>query len=74
MLLRPSSRTDLLSSLRAAPTPSSATGPARPVASSDGTDVAALQDEIRRLKGALDKAVKINERMWSGVVDLKMAS
>lgn len=48
--------------------------PTRRGTTSDGAEVAALQDEIRRLKGALDKAVKINEKMWSGVVDLKLSS
>ncbi|BEJ14758.1 hypothetical protein CspHIS471_0405250 [Cutaneotrichosporon sp. HIS471] len=72
VLLRPSCRTSLLSALRATPTRNIGSDPARGGPVSDGADVAALQDEIRRLKGALDKAVKINEKMWSGVVDLKL--
>lgn len=72
VLLRPTSRTDLLNTLRASPSRNSSGGVARPGHSAQTADVAALQDEIRRLKGALDKAVKINEKMWSGVVDVKL--
>lgn len=35
-------------------------------------DTTALREEIRRLQSALDKAARINEKMWNGVVDLKM--
>lgn len=73
VLLRPNNRTQLLSSLRATPSRSSGDAVVKPTSSSDA-DVATLQDEIRRLKGALDKAVKINEKMWSGVVDLKLGA
>lgn len=37
-------------------------------------DTAALHEEIKRLKTALGKAVKLNEKMWNGVVDLKLGS
>lgn len=37
-------------------------------------DTAALREEIRRLQGALDKAARINEKMWNGVVDLKLGT
>ncbi|EKD03950.1 ribosomal large subunit assembly and maintenance-related protein [Trichosporon asahii var. asahii CBS 8904] len=37
-------------------------------------DTAALREEIRRLQGALDKAARINEKMWNGVVDLKLGA
>lgn len=72
VLLRPSSRTDVLNTLRGVPSRARGTGPARPAPVTEGADVAVLQDEVRRLKSALDKAVKINEKMWSGVVDLKL--
>ncbi|CAK9786838.1 WD40 repeat-like protein [Cutaneotrichosporon oleaginosum] len=72
VLLRPNNRTNLLNTVRAVPLQPPPHGSARSAPSGQQADVAALQDEIRRLKGALDKAVKINDRMWSGVVDLKM--
>lgn len=37
-------------------------------------DTAALREEIRRLQGALDKAARINEKMWNGVVDMKLGT
>ena len=35
--------------------------------------VAELEAENKRLKSNLDKAVKLNEKMWSGIVDLRLA-
>ena len=37
-------------------------------------DTAALQAEVKRLRAALGRAVKLNEKMWNGVVDLKLGS
>lgn len=38
-----------------------------------GARIAILEEENKRLRANLDRAVKINEKMWSGVVDLKLA-
>ncbi|KAL7421225.1 Pre-rRNA-processing protein ipi3 [Cryptotrichosporon argae] len=35
-------------------------------------DRAALEAENRKLRAALERAVRVNERMWAGVVELKM--
>lgn len=35
--------------------------------------VAELEAENKRLKNNLDKAVKLNEKMWSGIVDMRLA-
>lgn len=35
--------------------------------------VVELEAENKRLKSNLDKAVKLNEKMWSGIVDLRLA-
>jgi pre-rRNA-processing protein IPI3 len=57
---------------RTAPTETfRATAPSRTDAE---VDSAALQHEVKRLRTALDRAVKLNEKMWNGVVDLKMGS
>lgn len=37
-------------------------------------DGAALQQEVKRLKQSLAKAAKLNDKMWSGVLDLKMGA
>jgi hypothetical protein len=38
----------------------------------EGDKVAALEAENKRLRMHLDKAVKLNEQMWNGVVDLHL--
>lgn len=40
---------------------------------SNSDRVAELEAENKRLKSNLDKAVKLNEKMWSGIVDLRLA-
>lgn len=40
---------------------------------SNSDRVAELEAENKRLKANLDKAVKLNEKMWSGIVDLRLA-
>jgi pre-rRNA-processing protein IPI3 len=42
----------------------------------DGTSserLAELEAENKKLKANLERAIKINEKMWNGVVDLKLA-
>ena len=34
--------------------------------------VAELEAENKKLKGNLEKAVKLNEKMWSGIVDMRL--
>jgi pre-rRNA-processing protein IPI3 len=41
-------------------------------AGSNSDRVAELEAENKRLKSNLDKAVKLNEKMWSGIVDLRL--
>jgi pre-rRNA-processing protein IPI3 len=43
------------------------------VTESSSDRVAELEAENKRLKSSLDKAVKLNEKMWSGIVDLRLA-
>jgi len=69
MLLRPN-RTDKLDSLR----------PPRPKILSGGNGrfesgdkLAELAAENKRLRAGVDRAVKINERMWNGIVDLQLS-
>jgi pre-rRNA-processing protein IPI3 len=47
---------------------------ARRDGSDEQEDSAALQQEVKRLRAALGRAVKLNEKMWGGVVDLKLGS
>jgi pre-rRNA-processing protein IPI3 len=35
--------------------------------------LAELEAENKKLKANLERAVKINEKMWSGIVDAKLA-
>jgi pre-rRNA-processing protein IPI3 len=43
-----------------------------PAAKADtGDRLAELEAENRRLRAGLDKALQINEKMWSGIVDMK---
>lgn len=72
IILRPSKVSDRLLSLRGGVVASSPS--ARPVENGTQDDTAALHNEIKRLRTALDKAVKTNEKMWNGIVDLKMGS
>jgi pre-rRNA-processing protein IPI3 len=37
-----------------------------------GDQLAALEAENKRLRAGLDRAVKINDRMWNGIVDMKL--
>lgn len=75
VILRPSGQSRLLTKLRntvgTQTLVADATGHTQ---AADHVDTAALQDEVKRLRVALDKAVKINEKMWNGVVDLKLAA
>lgn len=71
MLLRPSVGWDTLDVLR--DTPTSASLPKGKLQEAQTTDSAALQEEVKQLRKALNKALTINERMWNGVVDLKLA-
>ena len=41
--------------------------------SETGSRIASLEEENKRLQANLDRAIKINEKMWSGVVDLRLA-
>ncbi|ORY26263.1 WD40-repeat-containing domain protein [Naematelia encephala] len=42
------------------------------VTASDGDNMAEILADNKRLKAQLDRAVRINEKMWTAVVDLKM--
>lgn len=73
ILVKPDSR-DRLSAFRGASTAeSSSTIEALGGAESEA-DASKLHEEIRRLRGALDKAVEINQKMWNGMVDLKLGT
>lgn len=39
----------------------------------EGDKLAEVLAENKRLRTNLDRAIKINERMWNGVIDLKLA-
>lgn len=70
MLLRPRVSPVALDSLR---TPQAKPLSVVPTASTDtGDRLAELEAENRRLRAGLDKALQINERMWSGIVDMKL--
>lgn len=69
ILLRPSRIGDRLLARRAPPSVRAAASD-----NSGSEDTAALHDEIKRLKSSLETAVKTNEKMWNGIVDLKMSS
>lgn len=38
-----------------------------------GEKVAGLEAENKRLKASLERAVQVNDKMWAGVVQLKLA-
>jgi pre-rRNA-processing protein IPI3 len=69
ILIRPNTLQDRIDALRP-PVPQ------RPITTSRDTGetdkVSALEAENKRLRLNLDKAIKLNERMWSGVVDLHL--
>jgi pre-rRNA-processing protein IPI3 len=70
ILLRPSpllSRLDGLRPPRPKVIPNSTQASA-----SEGEKIASLEVENKRLRASLDKAIKLNERMWNGVVDLHL--
>ncbi|CAD6575096.1 MAG: Pre-rRNA-processing protein ipi3 [Tremellales sp. Tagirdzhanova-0007] len=47
--------------------------PGVPVDAESSDKLAELVAENKRLHASLDRAVKINERMWNGIIDLKLA-
>ena len=70
LLLRPS-HTAELKSLRSLRPPTIAGARETEIESSD--KFAELAAENKRLRAGLDRAVKINERMWDGIVDLQLS-
>ncbi|WVQ81427.1 hypothetical protein IAT38_003551 [Cryptococcus sp. DSM 104549] len=74
LLLRPPPQafTSLLNDLR--PRPASSISSARGGAGGNdlGEKVEALESENKRLRVALERAGKVNERMWKGIVDMKV--
>lgn len=36
------------------------------------TQIANLESENKKLKASLDRAMKVNEKMWAGVVNMKL--
>ena len=73
MLLRPNPLIASLDCLRPAEAPSFGTS-AQPATSGTGTEeqIAQLMAENKRLKASLDRATKINDKMWSGIVDMHL--
>ncbi|KAK4687330.1 pre-rRNA-processing protein IPI3, partial [Tremellales sp. Uapishka_1] len=70
VILRPSGTRARLERLRA-PIVSSMS-PTSQVAENDvGEKVASLEMENKKLKASLERALKVNEKMWSGIVDMK---
>ncbi|RSH95363.1 Pre-rRNA-processing protein ipi3 [Saitozyma podzolica] len=70
MLLRPRVSPVALDSLRSRQAaPLSVVSAAR---TDTGDRLAELEAENRRLRAGLDKALQINEKMWSGIVDMKL--
>lgn len=69
MLLRPNSMTTQLDDLRP-PRTQTALSSVLPADTSD--QMAALLAENKRLRASLDRAVKINDKMWEGIVDMKL--
>ena len=68
-VLRPTSWTESLDVLRMKP-------PAKVSQGGDGRDseqLATVLEENKRLRTSLDRAIQINDKMWSGVVDLHLA-
>ena len=47
--------------------------PGVPVDAEFNDKLVELAAENKRLRAGLDRAVKINERMWNGIIDLKLA-
>jgi pre-rRNA-processing protein IPI3 len=43
------------------------------VGESNSERLAELEAENKKLKANLERAVKINEKMWNGIVDIKLA-
>ncbi|WOO83475.1 Pre-rRNA-processing protein IPI3 [Vanrija pseudolonga] len=70
--LRPSIGSSRLDRLRRA-SPQAQLVSAQHVTNQGEDNSAALSQEVRELRAALDRAVKLNEKMWNGVVDLKLA-
>ncbi|TXT08745.1 hypothetical protein VHUM_02873 [Vanrija humicola] len=70
--LRPSINSGRLDKLRRA-TPQIHIASGRQEMSNGEDNSAALSQEVRELRSALDRAVKLNEKMWNGVVDLHLA-
>lgn len=74
VILRPSSKSACVAKLRSPTVQMVAPSSGDSMATTNDGDMTALQEEVKRLRTALDKAVKINEKMWNGVVDLKLAA
>lgn len=66
-------QTDRLNSLRpSGSAPLVAATRAGGIEASSSDRVAELEAENKRLKANLDKAVKLNEKMWNGIVDMRL--
>jgi pre-rRNA-processing protein IPI3 len=48
--------------------------PSAGVAETSSDKVAELEAENKKLKASLERAVKINEKMWKGIVDERLGA
>ena len=69
MMIRPTSAVSV-DSLR--PARPKATHAAAVAATGAGDQLAEIMAENKRLRASLEKAVKINDKMWEGIVDLHL--
>lgn len=73
--LRPKGTEELLDGLRLQPKSSGRSRVMRNTGSSiasTSTQIASLESENKKLKASLDRAIKVNEKMWAGVVNMKL--
>ena len=70
MTLRPSAATPTVNSIR--PSPQTTFLSSQPSGLGGGEQLAEAMAENKRLREDLDKAVKLNKRMWNGVVELEL--
>lgn len=72
MVLRSRGTDGALDGLRLKPKSTGGIRSAGPAADTTSTQIATLENENKRLKASLDRAIKVNEKMWAGVVTMKL--
>lgn len=71
LALRPKGNESVLDGLRLQPKSSGPRFTGSAGSNTSSTQIASLESENKRLKASLDRAIKVNEKMWAGVVNMK---